>query len=130
MIWFLLVLTLAVISTPASGAGLRDMCGGIVEVQIPLNLSYSGPVHFEGRLYPPTRDLLDECRPLKVELSVDNQPIGARILDLRQTGKWGWEAITKWTTKGCFNFLVAVTVDPECDPVTRVHSVASHFCLR
>ena len=118
----LLALTLALAPAPAAAAPLIfDVCGGILEIQAPLNTSYSGPVRFEGRVF---------CQPSKVVATVDGVNVPINIIDFHNgpTGMWGWEAPSLYYVRGCHDFVVAATV--ACDPVTPVHSAASRFCIR
>ena len=119
----LLAFTLTLAATTAAPAAplIFDVCGGILEIQAPLNTSYAGPVRFEGRVF---------CQPTRVTATVDGKVVPINILDFHNgpDGMWGWEAPSTYYVKGCHDFTVAVAV--TCDPVTPVHSAASHFCIR
>ena len=121
-----------VVATWASAAPLVfDVCTGLLEIQQPLNTSYSGGVRCEGRLFPPTPDLQDECKPKSAVVTIDGIQQGLKITDLRQAGQgWGWDCVTDYRVKGCHHFTVAITVDTACSPLTPVISAASDFCIR
>ena len=129
---FLASVALLCAATSAQAAPLIfDVCTNLLEIQQPVNTSYPGGVRCEGRLFPPTPDLQDECKPLKAIATIDGIQQGLKITDLRQAGQgWGWDCVSDYRVKGCHHFTVAITVGPQCSPLTPVISTASDFCIR